>query len=90
MTIRQVLLSAKTDPKDSELAIRQLQNLRYPVMASPKIDGIRCHIEGDRDSPIALSRKNKMIPNFWIQSVLSQARYLNFDGELTVRWVRSK
>lgn len=53
--------------------------IKYPVLASPKLDGIRCIMFGG----MAYSRKLRPIPNLWVQSVL---QYLpdGFDGELIV------
>lgn len=79
--ISKVLLAAKTDPDDPELAANQLKNLRYPVLCSPKIDGIRCHIEA---GPLILSRKNKIIPNLFVRQTLSELRWVGMDGELVV------
>ena len=80
--VRQVLLSAKLDGNDQAKAMRQLAGLSYPVMVSPKVDGIRCYIN---DKPLlALSRKNKPIPNSFIQQALSKEVFRGMDGELTV------
>lgn len=84
--IRKVLLSAKIDPDDPDLAFRQLQDLQYPVMVSPKIDGIRCHVENSpvESLPVVLSRRNKAIPNLHIRSFLANPKFLAMDGELVV------
>lgn len=72
------MLAAKLS-EDSQEAVKQLQNLRYPIMVSPKIDGIRCHCwEGK-----AYSRKNKLIPNNHVQEVLKDCMS-GYDGELVV------
>ncbi len=52
--------------------------LRFPVLVSPKLDGIRCVIHNDRP----VSRTLKPIPNRFIQSELGF--YPPFDGELMV------
>lgn len=54
--------------------------IRYPVLASPKYDGIRCVIRDGR----ALSRSLKPIPNVHIRGALESlgARAEGFDGEL--------
>jgi DNA ligase-1 len=52
--------------------------LIYPLLVSPKLDGIRCLIRGDRP----VSRSLKDIPNRFIQGQLSF--YPAFDGELLV------
>jgi DNA ligase-1 len=54
--------------------------IRYPVYASPKLDGIRCSIVDGK----ALSRTLKPIPNKHIYSQLSHARLNGLDGELIV------
>lgn len=72
-----------------------LESLRYPVYASPKIDGIRCLIlsaadyeaQTNKKSPrdyIAVSRTLKPIPNLHIQHCLDDPAFLGFDGELAV------
>jgi len=54
--------------------------LRYPVLASPKLDGIRCVIRGGH----ALTRALKPVPNMQIRSALEELGPLSegFDGEL--------
>lgn len=56
-----------------------LSQLRYPVLVSPKLDGIRCII---RDG-IAYSRKLKPIPNAFVQGQLARLP-TGLDGELIV------
>lgn len=56
-----------------------LDALRYPLLATPKIDGIRCLM---RDG-VAYARSLKPIPNLFIQRTLSAIPGLNgCDGEL--------
>ena len=55
-----------------------LDLLRYPLIASPKLDGVRATI---RDG-IVYSRSNKPIPNKHVQSLFANCEY--FDGELIV------
>lgn len=59
-----------------------LETLSYPLMASPKLDGIRCVV---RDGKL-LSRSLKPIQNRYINSVLGRKiKYLEgLDGELMV------
>lgn len=52
--------------------------IRYPVLATPKIDGIRCVIRNGR----ALSRSLKPIANHFVAATL--AGLPTFDGELVV------
>lgn len=65
------MLAAKT-PED-------LKILKFPLYAAPKLDGIRCLI--DR---VPVSRKYKLIPNRFIQEVLSHPNLQGLDGELCV------
>lgn len=57
----------------------ELKAVKYPVLCSPKFDGIRCVV---RDG-VALSRKLKPIPNKHVQTVLSTCP-TNLDGELII------
>ncbi|MDL2342522.1 MAG: ATP-dependent DNA ligase [Patescibacteria group bacterium] len=55
-----------------------LSTLRFPVVASPKLDGIRAIvIDG-----VVMSRSLKPIPNKYVQSLFANCEY--FDGELIV------
>lgn len=54
--------------------------LKYPVLVSPKLDGIRCIVRGG----VALSRSLKPIPNKYVQALLSVPKLEGFDGELIV------
>lgn len=54
-----------------------LDAIRFPVLASPKIDGIRCLITLDG----AVSRNMKPIPNKHIRAALAHLPY-GYDGEL--------
>ena len=57
-----------------------LHNLPYPLIGSPKIDGIRCCVLGNQP----LSRKLLSIPNRHIFGYLAERETDLFDGELTV------
>jgi DNA ligase-1 len=57
--------------------VGDINNLQFPVLATPKLDGIRCLIINGR----ALSRKFIEIPNKYIQQKLSQLPD-GFDGEI--------
>lgn len=57
-----------------------LDALRYPLLATPKIDGIRTMIIGG----VAMSRSLKPIPNKFIQSVIGKPEFNGLDGELLV------
>ncbi|EIQ01090.1 ATP dependent DNA ligase-like protein [Opitutaceae bacterium TAV1] len=57
-----------------------LEQLIFPLLATPKIDGIRCLvIDG-----VAMSRSLKPIPNRFIQSMLGHREFDGLDGELIV------
>ena len=65
-----------------------LEKIKYPVLVSPKLDGIRCVcFDG-----VAYSRSLKRIPNKWIQAWVKRfASYLDrADGELVVGPVAAK
>lgn len=64
-------------PKDTSIEAF-LQTLRYPVLATPKIDGIRCIIQ----NRFALSRTLKPIPNLFIRQSLESMCPDWLDGEL--------
>jgi len=62
-------------------AVEDTSTLSYPLLASPKLDGIRCLIFGG----IAMSRSMKPIPNKHVQRVLrSVLDWEGFDGGLIV------
>ena len=54
--------------------------MRYPKLASPKLDGIRCVIQNG----IAVSRNMKPIRNKFIADILSSKKLEGLDGELIV------
>lgn len=72
---KQPMLCARTN--EDNIA-RCLKN--SPLIALPKIDGIRCLIVGGR----ALSRKFKLIPNNSIRRYLEKKRFEGLDGELVI------
>lgn len=55
-----------------------LDALQYPLLASPKIDGIRAIAQGGH----LVSRKLKDIPNIHVQALLQPYCHLGLDGEL--------
>lgn len=62
-----------------------LDRIMYPVYASPKYDGVRCHIEEDENGIVhALTRSNKPIPNKYIRAQLERREFRGFDCELIV------
>ena len=63
-----VLLAAKAS----------LSKLQFPMLASPKIDGIRAIVVNG----VLLSRQFKLIPNEEAQFLFGRPEYEGFDGEL--------
>jgi len=64
--------------------------LRFPVLATPKLDGIRCLLLTPSESdpfapPRAVSRNFKPIQNHFIRAWLEANCYAGFDGELMLR-----
>ena len=57
-----------------------LDNVKFPVYVSTKLDGIRCLIIDG----VAYSRSLKPIRNKYIQSIIGNEKYNGFDGELVV------
>jgi DNA ligase 1 len=64
------MLACSTIPRTDEL--------KYPLLASPKLDGIRClMVDG-----LAMSRNMKRIPNKHVFEVLKELKLHGLDGEL--------
>lgn len=55
-----------------------LSKLRYPLLVSPKLDGIRAIVMDGR----LVSRNLKLIPNGHVQSMFGKPAYEGLDGEL--------
>lgn len=55
-----------------------LGKLRYPLFASPKLDGVRALVKGSQ----LISRKLLPIPNKFVAARFSSFRYEGLDGEL--------
>ena len=55
-----------------------LGKLRFPLLASAKLDGVRAVVRNG----VVYSRSNKPIPNAYVQKLFS--RFEHFDGELIV------
>lgn len=53
--------------------------LRYPLVASPKLDGLRCLVIGGQP----YTREMNLFPNKYVQSIID-GRYEGLDGELIV------
>jgi DNA ligase-1 len=71
MELKRVMLAAK--PGD-------LSQVKFPVLASPKLDGIRAVNVNGR----LLSRTMKLIPNTYCQALFGRPEYHGLDGELVV------
>ena len=63
-----------------------LDNVKFPVYVSTKLDGIRCLIIDG----VAYSRSLKPIRNKFIQSIIGKQKYNGLDGELIVGNVYDK
>jgi DNA ligase-1 len=59
------------------------EGVYYPILASPKLDGIRCLVQGGK----ALSRTGKPIPNVAASAYLAALPLEGLDGELMVHSV---
>lgn len=57
-----------------------LASLKYPVLASPKLDGVRALVSEDR----VYARSLKLIPNHFVQRQFGLPKYEGLDGELIV------
>ena len=62
-----------------------LADVRFPVMATPKLDGIRCLTISNGTVVKALSKKFKPIPNRHVRLMLEEHCPSGFDGELIVK-----
>lgn len=56
------------------------QNLRYPLLASPKLDGIRAVVVDG----VVLARSLKPVPNRFVQNLFGRQELNGLDGELVV------
>jgi DNA ligase-1 len=71
---------SKFKPMLAASTVPDLNDINYPVMASPKLDGIRCVTpNGD-----VLSRNLKAIPNHHVRHTLQALRVQGLDGELMI------
>lgn len=60
--------------------VKNFEGLRYPLFASPKLDGVRALvIDG-----IVVSRNLKPIPNLHVQKIFGKSQFNGLDGELIV------
>lgn len=62
------------------VAVEDLNDIQFPVLVTPKLDGIRCLIVDGK----AVSRKLKPIPNHYVREYLEANCLEGFDGELIV------
>lgn len=62
------------------------EQLRYPLWASPKLDGVRAHVRGGQ----LLTRTLKVVPNRHVFKALSHAKFEGQDGELIVGMPNAK
>jgi len=60
--------------------VTKLRYLRYPLIASPKLDGVRALVVDSR----VMSRSMKPIPNSYVQTQIGRANLNGLDGELIV------
>lgn len=76
MSIKKPMLAASMENSKGEQM--SFSDLKYPLMASIKLDGIRClRVDGK-----TLSRSFKPIPNKYIQKRMDELNVNNLDGEL--------
>lgn len=71
MDIKKVMLAIKA---------KEFESLKYPLLASPKIDGIRA----TNKNGVLLSRTMTPIPNAYTQHLFNSPLWHGFDGELVV------
>lgn len=67
-------------PKPMLAVAADLENIKFPCIVSPKIDGVRCLMYNG----VAYSRKLKPLPNKYIQEQAANAEWHGLDGEITV------
>src|SRR6266436_1285718 len=58
-----------------------ITNLTYPLLATPKLDGIRCLMINGK----AVSRKFKPIPNKFIRAWIERNARNEYDGEIMIK-----
>lgn len=61
-------------------AVAEVAALRFPLLASHKLDGIRALVRGG----VVVSRNLKPIPNRHVQALFGREEYEGLDGELLV------
>ena len=70
-------------------SIKDMKKVEYPLLATPKLDGIRCVTREklitdmfNKTTVEAVSRSLKSIPNKYVQSILGEYNLTGLDGEL--------
>lgn len=58
--------------------VDDLADVKYPVYASPKLDGVRALVKGGR----LYSRTLKPVPNKYVNELFARSSFSGFDGEL--------
>lgn len=76
-TLWKPMLAAKPKPEELDAVLAEL---RYPLLGSPKYDGIRCSVQGGR----LYSRSLKLIPNLDMQVLWGNPELEGLDGEIIV------
>jgi DNA ligase-1 len=71
MELKKVMLAIKA---------KEFESLKYPLLASPKIDGVRATNKNGQ----LVSRTMTVIPNGYTQKLFSGPNWHGFDGELVV------
>jgi DNA ligase 1 len=71
------MLAAKPDPEELDAA---LAGLRYPVLGSPKFDGVRATVQGG----VLLARKLTPVANLEMQALWGRKELDGLDGEIVV------
>ena len=61
--------------------LEDIKDIKYPVLCTPKLDGIRCLIVNSH----AVTRSFKPIPNTFIRNQLETTCPEGFDGELVIK-----
>ena len=56
------------------------EDIAFPVLCSPKLDGVRAIIVGG----VVMSRTMKPIPNQYVQHLFGRAEFNGYDGELII------
>jgi DNA ligase 1 len=73
------MLAAKSDPAHVD-SNKSLARVQWPMLASPKLDGVRCHVI----ERIAVSRNLLPFRNATLQRMIGRLKLEGLDGELMV------